>query len=217
MQPTRRDLMKLAAAAVAGSALPAWAEELGLQAVGGPVALNARGILQAMPSAREGSGWPIWILSSSRCGYCLKMNRERPGPVAGVESNYIAWPLVDTESGAVAQVWRARTAAAYRRFMAGALRDVPPIPVTPPRARSPHHATPDAQLTDAQLFDKHYAEMHIVKSLWADAQGRIRSVTPESYLFVYPPDGHALIRLPGDGVPVLQAMQREYPDWLKPR
>lgn len=212
--PTRRDLIKLAAAGLAMRALPSWAEEAGLQAVGGPAALGAKRVLESLPLASEGSGVPIWILSSSRCGYCVKMNRERPGPVPGIASHYIAYPLADSETGAVAKVWRARSSEAYRRFMAGGYRHVPALPVPAIAGRSPHHATADADLTDAQLFGKYWAEIRLVKSLWADENGRIESVTPESYIFATPPEGPALIRLPGDGVPVLQAMLKQYPGWF---
>ena len=214
--PTRRDLIRMAAAAVAARSLPAWAEDLGLEAVGGQAALGARRILESLPLASEGSGIPIWILSSSRCGYCVKMNRERPGPVAGIATHYIAYPLADAETGAVARVWRARTIATYRRFMAGGLRHVPAVAMPTLTGRSRHHASPDAGLNDTQLFEKYWAEIRMVKSLWADGNGQIRSVTPESYLFVTPPEGAALIRLPGDGVPVLQAMLKEFPGWFRP-
>lgn len=205
-------------AALAGLALPAHrliAAEANVPAVGGPAAIGARRILEALPVGREGSGVPIWILSSSRCGYCLKMNRDRPGPTPGIATNYLAWPLADSESGAVAKVWRAKSSAAYRRFMAGEMRDVPAVPVNTPSGRSPHYARADADLTDAQLFDKYHAEMYAVKSLFADSYGRIASVTPESYILLNPPEGLALIRLPGDGVPVLQHLLKRYPKWFE--
>lgn len=215
IEPTRRTFLQLAAAGIASAvALPVWAEELGLQAVSGPLALKARALLQGLPVGREGSGVPIWILSSARCGYCQKMNRERPGAVAGVQTNYVAYPLVDSESGAVAKVWRAGTIAAYRQFMAGAYRAVPAVPIPALTGRSAYYGKPDKGLTDAQLFDKHYTEIHLLKSLWAK-NGRIESVTPESYLFAQPPEGPALIRFPGDGVPVLREMLKEYPTWFR--
>ena len=210
--PSRRTVLKFAAAALAAPALPAWAQQDGkLTALAGPPAQAALKILQSLPAATEGAGVPIWILSSSRCGYCRQMNRDRPGPVPGLAINYIAYPLADSESGAVARVWRARSAEAYRRFMAGEFAAVSPVPVNPPRGRSEFFATPDGQLSDAQLFAKYHAEILLVKSLWADAAGRIESVTPESFIAVTLPQGPALIRLPGDGVPVLQAMIARHP------
>lgn len=211
---SRRTFLQLVAGSTAALALPAWAESLGLQAVGGPAALRGRALLQALPSGREGRGVPVWILSSARCGYCQKMNRERPGPVAGIETNYIAYPLANSESGAVAKAWRERSIAGYRRFMAGGFRDAPPLPMPQLNGRSPHADRPDRELSDAQLFEKYYSDIRLVKSLWARSDGTIESVTPESYLFVRPQGSPALIRLPGDGVPVLQAMQKEYPAWF---
>lgn len=215
-QPTRRTFLQFAAAGIAtgGLAWPAWAENLGLQAIGGEAALRARAVLQSLPSGREGSGVPIWILSSQRCGYCQKMNRERPGPVAGIETNYIAYPLVDAESGGVARAWRGRSITAYRQFMAGSYRSVPAVPMPALQGRSPWFARADKDLTEAQLFDKYYTEIHLLKSLWAK-NGRIESVTPESYLFARPPEGAVLIRLPGDGVPVLRELLKEYPQWFR--
>ncbi|MFA7587752.1 MAG: twin-arginine translocation signal domain-containing protein [Novosphingobium sp.] len=213
--PSRRDFLKLATAAgFAAHALPALAEQTGLQAVGGQMAEAARKILQSLPAAREGDGVPIWILSSARCTVCQAMNRKRPGPVPGIATHYLAYPLLDAEAPAVAQVWRARTANAYRRYMAGAFRDAPAFPVQSPVGRSPHHGRADQELSDAELFAKYHAEIMLVKSLWADDSGRIESVTPESYFFLRPPQGPALVRLPGDGIPVLQALMQKYPDWF---
>lgn len=211
----RRHFLKLAVAAAGASALPALAaEDGGLTAVAGAPAEGALKVLRSLPAATEGSGPAIWILSSSLCRYCQQMNRERPGPVPGIAVNYVAYPLADRESGAVARVWRARSTDAYRRFMGGEFRDVPAVPVNPPRARSPHYATPDERLTDAQLFEKWYAEIRIVQSLWADDAGRIGTVTPESFIAVTLDSGPALIRLPGDGVPVLQAMIAKFPHFF---
>jgi hypothetical protein len=212
--PDRRTLLQLAAAGVAALALPVRAQELGLEAVAGALALKVRDALRSLPAGREGSGVPIWILSSSRCGYCQKMNRERPGPTSGIETNYIAYPLADTESGAVAKAWRQRSIAGYRRFMGGAYAIASPVPVPRVTGRSPHFLRPDAELSDAQLFDKHYTEIHLIKSLWAK-DGRIESVTPESYIFVRTPEGPSVIRIPGDGVPVLREMLKEYPAWFR--
>lgn len=210
----RRTFLQLAGAGAAALALPARAQELGLEAIGGALALKVRDVLRALPAGREGTGVPIWILSSSRCTYCQRMNRDRPGQAAGIETNYIAYPLADAESGAVAKAWRQRSIAGYRRFMAGGYAIAPVVPVPAVKGRSPYYAKADAALTDAQLFDKYYTEIQLIKSLWAK-NGRIESVTPESYLFAQTPEGPSVIRLPGDGVPVLREMLKEYPAWFK--
>ena len=60
--PDRRTFLHLAAASAATLALPAKAQELGLEAVGGALALKVRTALETLPAGREGNGAPLdWL------------------------------------------------------------------------------------------------------------------------------------------------------------
>ena len=72
--------------------------------VSGKVALQVEDYLSTLPTANVGRGPRIFILSSSLCPFCQKMDTLYSGGIPDFQARYIAYPLIERESGAVAQV-----------------------------------------------------------------------------------------------------------------